>query len=157
MADYGQATAGGYGLDAVCGLLVCTQGSATAWWDAGKVWSDKTQALIAGAESKGFPEATWPLGVQATRPQVDEIIALFNESPPWFAFYEDIHGWALKQQTLRDFCGELGTFLESKGLNPGKGPTDVPVTPSAIESALKLGGLAIAAYVAVNLLKAAKD
>lgn len=153
MADYGKATAGGYTLDAPCGLVVCRSDAATAWWQEGKRWSNEASALVAGAAAQGLPPATWPFAVRADWEQVQGIIKFFSGSPPWFAFFEDISDYALKQQALRDFCSGLGSFLETKGIDPGKGPTEVKPASSPLETLAKLAGVGIAAYVGVNLLR----
>lgn len=159
---YGVASAGARTIGDVCALPLCSGSDAAAWWSAGKLWRSFFLGLLISAKAK-VPQSDWPPGLQASVGAAEEAAALFGDDSnmPWVVFGSEIESWAAQQQTMRDVAGELADLLESNGVKVGgKPPADAPPAASlgaSIESLVKLAGVAVAAYVGVSLLKAAKD
>lgn len=156
---YGTAAAGGRTLSDPCDLPLCSGGDAEAWWAASKIWRSTLLGLVIASKKK-VPQSDWPLGLQAGLGAAESAAAIFGDEfeLPWFVFQSQIEQYAAAQQTMRDYAGDLADFLESQGVKVGKPPADAP--PSgfgpALDSLIKIAGFGIAAYVAVNMLKASK-
>jgi hypothetical protein len=159
---YGTASAGARTIGDPCALPLCSGSDGVAWWQASKIWRSFLLGLIISAKNK-IPQSDWPPGLQAGLPAAETAASIFADDSeyPWVLFGSEIEAWAAAQQTMRDFAGELADFLESKGIKVGgKPPADAPPAASLgtnIENLVKLAGLAVGAYVLVNLLKATKD
>lgn len=161
--DYGKASAAGRTLEDPCNGaydlgIGCGGSDGNAWWTAGMTWSAFTAGLDAQA-LKTAPIETWPPSVTLLAPPALEARKTFVEdAKPWIVGEGTIKSWGAAQQDLRNYAEALANFLEEKGVKvPTKGPADLPPQAGMFGGLVKVVGLGIAGYLAIQFIKAAKD